>query len=244
MQGHYDELVGVEATNRPILLMEEERHRLARELHDDLLQTLSAVGLRLELCRQLSRSNKSSALEVELARLKTCLEESVTIMRHLVVESPSLLADGESLGKAIECFAREYERETGIVVTLDLGRLPEDKMCREQRAAVLRIVQEALRNTSRHSQASRVQIRAADETETLRVSIEDDGDGFHLPRVTAGYPHQGLGIAGMRERAWAVGGQLVIESEPGRGTSMALSLPLRGSKEWTPSTSSGPAAEV
>jgi signal transduction histidine kinase len=244
MQENHEELVGVGLSNRPILLMEEERHRLARELHDDLLQTLTSLGLRLDLCRQLSIAGNSTALDVELSRLKICLEESMTAMGRLAVGHASFLSEGESLREAIERCVRDYESESGITVTVDFAHLAEDALCAEQRAVVFRVVQEALRNTRRHSKASRVQISAEDEAEILRVSIEDDGAGFHLASATEDYPQQGLGLAGMRERASAAGGQLVIESQPGSGTSVTLSLPLRNLTGWVPKAASGSTGQV
>jgi signal transduction histidine kinase len=206
--------------------MEEERHRLARELHDDLLQTLTALGLRLDFCRQLSSENDSAALEKELVRLKTCWERSLNAVRELDAGASGGAPDDDSLGEALSYLASWYEEQTGIEVVLDLEHLAESELSSGQRGTLLRIIQEALRNVHQHASASRALIRAANSKDSLQLHIEDDGVGFSLASVTSEYPHRGLGLAGMVERAQAYGGHLLIESEPGRGTSLILILPL------------------
>jgi len=199
---------------------------MARQLHDDLLQTLAALGLRLDLCRQLSRRNDSAALELELARLKTAWERSLDAMRELDTVAGGGTSDEDGLGEALSYLASWYEEQTGIEVVLDLERLPDNELSSGQRGTLRRIVQEALRNVHQHACASRVVISAANNEGSLQVRVEDDGVGFSLASVTSEYPRRGLGLAGMVERARAYGGQLLIESEPGTGTSLTLLLPL------------------
>lgn len=226
MQRHYFDPYAAELSNRPILLMEEERHRLARELHDHLLPALTSLGLRLDLCGQLTSKNDSGALEEELARLKTCWERSVDALRELDAGASDRGRDGDSLGEAIRHLARRYEEQTGIEVSFGFERFPEDQLSGRQRETVLRIIQEALRNVHQHASASRVLIQAANRKDSLQMRIEDDGVGFGLASVMSDYPVRGLGLAGMVEGARAEGGQLVIESECGKGTTLTLSLPL------------------
>jgi signal transduction histidine kinase len=226
MQGHYFDLVATEMSNRPIMLMEAERHRLARELHDDLLQTLTALRLSIDLCGRLSSSNDSAALEDELVQLKNSWVKSLSTMRELVVQSTPGSREHSGLREAMRHCALECERESNIAVSLDLGDLPERRLDGEQSMALSYIVREALRNTRHHACASRVLVRAENRADSLRVHIEDDGTGFDLSSVVADYPHRGLGLAGMWERAQSAGGQLSIESAPGRGTAVTLTLPL------------------
>jgi signal transduction histidine kinase len=236
---HYD-LDVTELSNRPILLMEEERHRLARELHDDLLQHLTALGLQLDLCRRLCHDSSSAALVDELAQLKGCWQQSLATMRELVEESGPRFWQGGSLGGAVLRFARDWEEQTSVEVRVDLRHLPESRLGGEQGEALIYIVTEALRNTDQHARASCVTIRAEDDAEALRLFVQDDGVGFDLNGVTADYPRQGLGLAGMRERARGADGELYIESEPGRGTTVRLVLPLLGVRRRLRKTSTGP----
>lgn len=227
MQGHhFFDLVPAETSNRRIMLMEAERHRLARELHDDLLQTLTALRLNIDVCGRLSPNGDSTTLEAELARLRGCWEESLSTMRELMVQGGPGPGEHTSLGERIRRLALECERQFPIGVSLDLDDLPEHTLSGEQSTALLHIVQEALRNTCHHAGASRVLVRAVSGTDSLQVSVEDDGTGFDLSSVVSGYPRLGLGLAGMWERAQSVGGQLVIESAPGGGTAVTVTLPL------------------
>jgi signal transduction histidine kinase len=231
MLQHYFDLCAAESSNRAILLMEEERHRLARELHDDLLQILTALGLRLDLCRQLSNKNDHAALEVELARLKSCWERSLDALRQLDAGASGYVPENDSLAEAISCLADWYEEQTGIEVGLNLEHLPESELSTGQRGTLLRILQEALRNVQQHASASCILIWAQNSADAVRVRVEDDGVGFNLSRVTSEYPLEGLGLAGMVEGARAEGGQLLIDSKPGRGTSLTLILPLGTPRE-------------
>jgi signal transduction histidine kinase len=228
MLGYYYDQRADAPSNRPILLMEEERHRLARELHDDLLQHLTALSLQLDLCRRLCHNTNSAALIDELAQLKGCWQQSLAIMKELVEESNPRFWQGGSLGGAVLRFARDWKQQTNIEVSVDLRHLPESRLGGEQGEALIYIVTEALRNTGQHSHASCVAVWAEDNAETLRVCVQDDGVGFDLHSVAADYPRQGLGLAGMRERAQGAGGELLMESKPGRGTTLTLVLPLRG----------------
>ena len=240
MLGHYYDLRATTLSNRPILLMEEERHRLARELHDDLLQHLTSLGLHLDLCRRLCHTSDSAALQDELTQLKDCWERSLTTMRELVEERSPRFWQGGSLRGTVLRFARDWEEQTGIRVSLDLKHLPEGRLGGEQGEALIHVVTEALRNTDRHARAARATIRAERKTEFLRVFVQDDGVGFDPNSVTADYPRRGLGLAGMRERAQGAGGELLIESEPGRGTTLTLIFPLRVLPEGLKKTSEGP----
>jgi two-component system sensor histidine kinase DegS len=239
MLGHHYDLDVTELSNRPILLMEEERHRLARELHDDLLQHLTALSLQLDLCRRLCQNSSSAALIDELALLKGCWQQSLATMGELVEESNPRFWQGGSLSGAVLRLARDWEERTNIEVSVDLRHLPESRLGGEQGVALIYIVTEALRNAGQHAGASCVTVWAEDDAETLRVFVRDDGVGFDLNSVAADYPRQGLGLAGMRERARGAGGELSIESEPGLGTTLTLVLPLRGLTERGVRTSPG-----
>lgn len=229
-QQRHNDLSATGLSRRHILAMEEERHRLARELHDGPLQALTALALRLELCRQLSRKNDSAALEDELAQLNLDLQKNVAHLRDLMTEWRRPILEENGLRRAIERYVRDYEDGNEIQVTLDLGDLPDYELGIEQKVAIFRILQEILRNASQHSGASTVWVRAAADLDNLWMQIRDNGRGFNLLGVTANYPRQGLGLAGMQERAKAIDAALEIDSQPDRGTSITLTVPLMSSK--------------
>ncbi len=210
--------------------MEDERRRLARELHDGALQSLTSLGVRIELCSELSQRKDFSALRGELARLKLDFDTSIADIKELMAEwrMPSL--SGDRLRETIENYVLDFQGSTGIKVKLDLGALPDDRLCREHKVAIFRILQEALRNTSQHSGASRVRIGVNKEAANLRICVHDNGKGFDLHSAAANYPRQGLGLLGMCERAEALGGELEIDSRPGRGTRVTLILPAQDSE--------------
>lgn len=127
---------------------------------DDLLQTLTAPGLRLDLCRQLCSKNDSAALEEELARLETCWEQSLNAKRELDAVGSGGAPDDDSLSEAIGYLAGWCEEQTSIEVSLKLERLPESQLSSGERGTLVRIIQEALRNVRQHATASRVLIWA------------------------------------------------------------------------------------
>jgi signal transduction histidine kinase len=130
------------------------------------------------------------------------------------------------LSEVVSQYVTQYTERTAIQVTLDLAGLTDDELDFSQQLAVFRVLQEAMRNASRHAGASEVLVRALREPSTLKVRVEDNGQGFNLLGVTASYPRRGLGLAGMQERAKAVGGQVEIDSRPGRGTRITLVIPV------------------
>lgn len=217
-------------SNWDIRVMEEERHRLAREFHDGPLQALAAIAIRIDLCKQLSAGDDSVALQNELAQLRLDFQKSIIEVRGVMAEwrLPSL--EGKRLQEAISDYVRQYEVHTGIEVGLDLRGVSAPRLTEAQQVAIFRILQEALRNASQHAEASEVRIEAVMESGILQVAIQDNGKGFNLLSATANYPQQGLGLAGMQERAKALGGELHIDSQPGRGTIVRLSVPLEDSR--------------
>ncbi|TKJ31288.1 MAG: hypothetical protein CEE40_01920 [Chloroflexi bacterium B3_Chlor] len=217
-------------SNWDIRVMEEERHRLAREFHDGPLQALTAMAIRIDLCKQLSAGNDFVALQNELAQLRLDFQKSIIEIRDVMAEwrLPSL--EGKGLREAISDYVRQYEVHTAIEVGLDLRGVSAPQLTEAQQVAIFRILQEALRNASQHAEASEVRIEAVMESGKLQVSVQDNGKGFNLLSATANYPQQGLGLAGMQERAKALGGELQIDSQPGRGTIVRLSVPLEDSR--------------
>lgn len=214
--------------------MKEERHRLTRELSDGPLQSLSGLKLRLDLCGQLVRNQETAALEDELAQLKVDLDTVMSDIRGLMVELRCPRLEALSLSDVVRRYVTEYAERTAINVTLDLSGLTDIELDVGRKLAIFRVLQEAMRNTSQHSGASEVRIRAVRKASILEVSIEDNGEGFNLLGVTSSYPRRGLGFAGMQQRAKAVGGQVEIDSQPGRGTSITLVVPVRRQGDLLP----------
>lgn len=217
---------GSQLSERDLLVMKEERHRLVCELQDGPLQRLTGLGLRLDLCEELMEVNEAAAVADELAQLKLDLRQIVAGIRGLMVELRSPRLEDLSLAGIIDSYVHDYEQRIGINITRDLAGLSGESLDIEQKLAAFRIVQEALRNASQHSGASRVVIRGAIRESLVELTVEDDGRGFNLLGVTSSYPRRGLGLAGMQQRAKAVGGGVEIDSKPGHGTRITLTIPV------------------
>jgi two-component system, NarL family, sensor histidine kinase UhpB len=194
---------------------EEERARVARDLHDEVNQSLTGLLLRLEAARE----SAPPELESEIAETKALANQAMTELLSLARQlRPTALDDlglAAAIGGQVEQLARG-EIEARLDVDGDFSDLGDDAQL-----VVYRVAQEALNNAARHSGAKRVEVllrRGADGGVALEVA--DDGRGFAFDES-----ERGLGIGGMRERALMVGGELTIESRPGAGTTVRLEVP-------------------
>ena len=216
-----------ELSERDLRVMKEERYRLVSEVQDGFLHSMTELGLRLDLCRILTQRQESAAVADELAQLRLDLLQIAAGMRELMAELRCPRLQELSVAQIIERCTRDHEERCEVPVGMDLAELADESLDIDQKLAVFRIVQEALRNVRHHSGASRAQIRGDLRESLLKLSLEDDGKGFDLLAVTSSFPRRGMGLAGMHERAKAVGGQVEIDSEPGHGTRITLTMPLR-----------------
>jgi two-component system sensor histidine kinase UhpB len=201
-----------ESSGRVLAAQEAERLRIARELHDELGQTLTAVALRAEHTAQ-----RKGAEHPEFAEMAQIVQRGLADVRRISLElRPGALEELGLLNAMISLCARVSE-QTGMRVDRELeGPIPD--LAAEVELAVYRIAQEALTNAVRHSGASRVTVSLGCAGGELVLSVKDNGKG--LPeRVTAGG-----GLTGMRERAMLIGAALAIESRPGAGVEVTLRL--------------------
>lgn len=191
---------------------EEERRRLARDLHDDLGQALAA--LKIELRRDAGESGRQRALKI--------LDGAVASMRRIVADLRPTLLDDLGAVQAIEAYVQQFAELHGMACELAVEP-PDAQLPPACSTAVYRIVQEALGNVARHAGAARVQVRMAMDEDEVRVLVIDDGCGFDpdaRPRAGA------AGLAGMRERVLALGGHLAIDSSPGQGARLEARIPV------------------
>jgi two-component system sensor histidine kinase UhpB len=199
---------------------EEERRRLARDLHDEVNQALTAILLRLEALAQDTPPERADDV-AELKRLvNQAMDELLTLARQL---RPSAL-DDHGLVPAVEAQLKRFSARTGIEVRMstegDPNELPE-----VMQTAIFRVAQEALANVARHAGATIVEVDLDEEDGRAELRVRDDGAGFDpgaIPRAGTERPGAGLGLGGMAERARLVGGELDVRSAPGGGTSVTL----------------------
>jgi two-component system sensor histidine kinase UhpB len=204
---------------RALNATEEERKRIARELHDGTAQTLAALRVRLRLARAVAdEEGRNTVLERVSADIGEVTEEIRRIAQGL--RPPAL--DMLGLAPAIQSHARAIAETTGIAIDTDLTAI-DGLLTPEAELAFYRIVQEALSNVARHSAARRAWIRMRVTGRQVLTVVEDDGQGF---TVAGDLPGGGLGLFGMQERAAYVGGAVEIDSEPGAGTRVRVTIPV------------------
>jgi two-component system sensor histidine kinase DegS len=232
-RGDNGHMPAAELSERDLRVMKEERYRLVSEVQDGFLHSMTELGLRLDLCRILTHRQESAAVADELAQLRLDLLQISAGMRELLAELRCPRLEELRVAETIERCVCDHDERSRVPVTMDLAELADESLDIDQKLAVFRIVQEALRNVRQHSRASRVQIWGEQRESLLKLSVEDDGEGFDLLAVTSSFPRRGMGLAGMHERAKAIGGRVEIDSEPGHGTRITLTMPLR--RRSTPS---------
>jgi len=200
---------------------EEERKRIARELHDETLQNLIVISRKLEKITS-SEALWEESLEV-VRGLKKQIEFAVQEMRRFSHNLRPSVLDDLGLLPALELLADDMEKQgiaTDFRVIGEARRLPP-----EVEVMLFRIAQEAVRNIWRHAQASAAQLDIEFSDSLLRVSIKDDGSGFQLPQSLGDQASLGkLGLVGMQERARLLGGTLMLDSKPGKGTTIVVEV--------------------
>ncbi len=208
---------------RALNAAEDERRRIALELHDETSQILAALLLRLRVLRTVQDERRREVLIEELRQqLAAALDGTRRYARGL--RPPALEELG--LGPAIESHARTVSEMTGLDVRVEAKPGRRESLTPEAELALYRIVQEALSNVARHAAARHAVVRLEWGPETVTATVEDDGRGFDVDSVLA-VEDGGLGLFGMYERADYIGGRVEIESEPGGGTRVRTIVPLR-----------------
>jgi two-component system sensor histidine kinase UhpB len=204
--------------------LEEERAGIARELHDELGQTLTAFKMDLAwFARRLPQSETddgSDPLRAKIADMNALIDSAIHTTRRISSELRPTVLDDLGLEAAIEWLTQEFSRRTGIRCQVSTQDVPLD---RPRATAAFRILQEALTNITRHAGASEVEVRLARSGYELLLAIADNGKGI-APELSVA--PTSLGLLGMRERAERVGGSLSITSEANLGTKMVLRMPL------------------
>jgi signal transduction histidine kinase len=200
---------------------EQERGRIASDIHDDSIQAMTAVSIRLESLRR--RLTDPGQLRV-LEELEETVVLSIARLRHLLFELRPPVLDREGLAPALRVYLDELSKETGLVyeiVNALTAEPPEDT-----RRILYRITQEALTNVRKHARARRVTVTLEEEERGFRVRVRDDGQGFSVRDRQEQAPGH-LGFTAMRERAELAGGWWRVASAPRAGTTVEFWLPAR-----------------
>ncbi len=222
---------GRRMAKRILEAQEQERIRLAEEIHDGPAQVLTNATFQTEIIARLIERDVASA-QVELRRMRVGLDRELRRMRAYIHELRPMLDDAGSLTSGIAEAAEGLTHDTGTPVELRL-QAPEEPLDLDGRTAVLRVTQEALRNAGKHAKASRVTIATRivpgatpESPGTWTLEIVDDGAGFSVGQVLERSDRHHFGLRFMRERAELVGASLDVASTPGVGTTIRMQLPI------------------
>jgi signal transduction histidine kinase len=209
---------------------ERERTRWAREIHDETVQGLGALRLKLANARDLG---DQVALSTAVDTVLEGLGEEIDGLRHLITELRPAALDDFGLVPALEALARRAQAIDGLEIHTDIELGDERRLDPELESTLYRVVQEALTNVSRHAKATRAVISVSERDGSVTATVTDDGEGLpdggpSRPRTPAEELEGGFGVSGMRERAELVGGELELVPAPRGGATMRLTVPLAG----------------
>ncbi|MBE7421465.1 MAG: PAS domain S-box protein [Zoogloeaceae bacterium] len=203
-------------SRRLLQVQEEERRAIARELHDEIGQALTAVKLSLAALRRRAAGGEEDAM---LADGIGVIDHAIAQVRDRSLDLRPLMLDDIGLAGTLEWLVGRLQAKVSLRITAEIAPLAE-RPEREVETAAFRIAQEALTNALRHAGARRVEVSLWQEDGQLCLAVADDGKGFDTAATRAGF-----GLSGMRERAILLGGEFMIDSSPGAGTCIRASLP-------------------
>jgi signal transduction histidine kinase len=205
---------------------EEERKMISRELHDQIAQTLTGINIQLATLKAEAMVNVKG-LQKKITRTQRMVEKSVDIVHRFARELRPTVLDDLGLIPALHSYMKGFTRRTGIHIhfrTFSSSRI--EQLNNATRTVFYRVAQEALTNVARHAHASRVEVNFEKLPNAICLKIKDDGKSFQAQRVMHSKRNTRLGLIGMRERLEMVGGKFVVESSPGKGTTVQAQIPL------------------
>jgi len=214
---------------------EQERQRIARELHDETSQVLTSLLISLAV---LEESVQTADARERIADTRALAHSTLRAIRNLSIDLRPSALDDLGLLPALRWYVKEYQKKCSIVVDFHATGFKE-RLPAEMETALYRIVQECLTNTAKHANARKVSIMLKEDTDRVCARIVDDGYGFDYEALlkTPGQ-ERGLGLAGMHERAVLLDGTLDIQSVPGQGTTIQVGIPLSATGSSKPRASS------
>lgn len=208
-----------------ITTQEEERKRIARELHDEVGQSITSLMIGFRVLE----TQDPEKMRQGIAELKRLSAETLDEVRHLALELRPSSIDDLGLIAALKQYIREYSEKFGVNAEFQASGFEGKRLRPEVEIALYRIIQEALTNVTKHSGAKKVSVLMGIRNSSIVAIVEDNGKGFDVRSVLASKTtERKLGLYGMQERASLIGGVLTIESAPGAGTTVFIEVPLKG----------------
>jgi signal transduction histidine kinase len=209
-----------------ISAQDEERARVARELHDSTAQMLAAVMLQLGVA---ARENESPVLDERIATVRDMVADALEEVRSLSHTIHPRVLDDLGLGAALSWLTRQTREQEALDAEVFADEGGGAPIPRLEATVLYRVAQESLRNAARHAHARRVEVRLRRTATTATLEVKDDGIGFDVRRAEERRP--GMGLFSMRERVGLANGTLLIESAPDRGTRVVATVPLTDNME-------------
>ncbi|MEK7354057.1 MAG: HAMP domain-containing protein [Chloroflexota bacterium] len=208
-----------------ITTQEEERQRIARELHDEVGQSITSLMIGFRLLE----TQDPGKMRQGIAELKRLSANTLDEVRHLALELRPSSIDDLGLIAALQQYTREYTDKFGVSADFQASGFEGKRLQPELEIALYRIIQEALTNIAKHAQATKVSVLMGIRNSSIVAIVEDNGKGFDVRSTLASRTKEKkLGLYGMQERASLIGGVLTIEATPGKGTTIFVEVPLKG----------------
>ncbi|HEU5287260.1 MAG TPA: sensor histidine kinase [Candidatus Limnocylindria bacterium] len=205
-----------------ISAQEEERRRLARELHDETAQTMGALAIALDRARH-GMGDASPDAIAQLQEAQTIVKRLLEDTRRLILDLRPMALEDLGLVPAIRWYAESHLQDKGVGTTIELDR-PAVRLAPHLEVALFRIAQEAINNIARHADAASATIHLDFSDAAVRIAVADDGHGFDVDRALAS--SDSVGLIGLQERARLLSGRMDINSQAGRGTQVTVELPI------------------
>ena len=203
---------------------EEERQRVAREIHDGPAQSMANVVMRAEYCLKLLERDPAK-LRDELAALQGIARDSLQDTRKIIFDLRPMALDDLGLAAALQKFVANYKEQYGLPVEYQYFG-PRRRLPSAVEVALFRIVQEGLNNIYKHAQASSASVKLEVLQDKVNLVIRDNGKGFNVQKVLKDRNRKGYGLLGIKERVQLLKGEMEILSSPGKGTSLMISISL------------------
>jgi two-component system sensor histidine kinase UhpB len=202
---------------------EQERKRIARELHDETSQVLTSLLISLALLEETVTSEEGRQ---RVADTRALAHQTLRAVRNLSIDLRPSALDDLGLLPALRWYIKEYQQKCAVEVEFTAHGLKQ-RLPAEMETALYRVIQESLTNTAKHAHARHAWVSLSEESGTIRARVRDDGQGFDAPAVLrTPWQDRGLGLAGMQERVMLLDGSIKIESQPDQGTSIEVAIPV------------------
>ena len=207
-----------------IKAQEEERKRVAREIHDGPAQSMANIVMRAEFCLKLLDMSPEKVRD-ELISLQNIVRISLMDVRKIIFDLRPMVLDDLGLAPAIKRYLSNYKEQYGLQIEfLYFGQ--QSRLESSMEVAIFRIVQEIVSNIHKHACAKSSVVKIEMLDKKMNIQVRDDGKGFNMDKVMANKEREGYGLIGMKERVQLLNGEINIATAPGKGTSISISVPL------------------